>query len=52
MKVGPKNQRKKEKKKRKWKHVSSFWTLKLVIANHERLFTFSYVCAPKYFLNK
>ncbi len=31
MKVGPKNQNKKEKKRRKWKHVSSFWTLNLLL---------------------
>jgi len=32
--------------------MSSFWTLKPAAANRERLFAFSYVCAPKYFLNK
>ncbi len=33
MKVGPKNQRKKEREKRKGKHMSSFWTLKPAAIN-------------------
>jgi hypothetical protein len=46
MKVGPKNERKKEREKREGKHLSSFWTMKLQTF---KLFALSYACA---YLNK